>query len=242
MKKSIFTQAEREALDQKKMPKHIAIVMDGNRRWAKLKGKNTIFGHRAGAKALENIILAAIELSIPYLTVYAFSTENWKRSEEEVTGLFSLFDFYLRKKIRQMKKRSICFQTIGNDKKFPLSLQTQIQRAKEETQEGKALHFSVALNYGGRDEICRAVTKIMQQNVKNEIDENLFEQYLDTSNSPQLDLFIRAGGEQRISNFLLWQTSYAEIIFEETLWPDFSPAILYNAICEYQRRERRRGK
>jgi len=242
----IFTAQEIEDLKAHKIPKHLAIMMDGNRRWAKEKKLPISVGHKKGADNLKTITRAASEIGIKYLTCYAFSTENWYRSSGEVLGLLRLLENYLTKQTKELVKEGVKLSTIGNLSKFPKKLQRLIQESKELTKEGKAIEVILALNYGSRDEIKRCVLKIIADYDKQKVDinnftEEHFTKYLDTNKWPDPDLLIRTSGEMRISNFLLWQISYTELYLTDTLWPSFSASNLYQSILEYQKRKRRKG-
>lgn len=228
----------------KKLPKHVAIIMDGNRRWAKKRGLLKP-GHFEGAETVDLIVEAAEELGIQELTLYAFSTENWKRSKLEVKTLLKILDDFLLKKWQKMVKKGICFGSIGDLSAFPEKTQKNIEFVKKKTEGGKKMRLTLALNYGSRDEICRACDKIAKKMAAGEIQkvtEELFDRHLDTADLSPLDLFIRTSGEMRLSNFLLWQLSYAEIYVTDTLWPDFSPQELLRAVKNYEQRQRRVGR
>lgn len=244
---NIFPQNLLEKLDTKKIPSHVAIVMDGNRRWAKKNKLSYIEGHKRGAENLSSIVEAAAEIGIKVLTVYAFSTENRQRSKGEVAALMKLFQSYLLKYTEKLKKENVRLHVIGDLSKIPRSLKKCFEESLEDTREGKKIDLVIAINYGGRDEITRAFKKIILDYNKKVIDvsnitEELISSYLDTAKMPDPDLLIRTSGELRISNFLLWQSSYAEFCALDVLWPDFSPRHLYDAILGYQQRERRFGK
>ncbi|MEW6007285.1 MAG: isoprenyl transferase [bacterium] len=228
------------------LPNHIAIIMDGNGRWALERHLPRIAGHREGMKAVERIIKAASDLGIKVLTLYAFSTENWKRPEKEVSFLMDLFCEYIKKKIGGLQKNDVKIRTCGEIKKLPKKVLTLLEDACYKTRENQGLILNIALNYGARDEILRAVRRIVETalkgNVKlDEIDEDLFSSFLDTHPLPNPDLLIRTSGEQRISNFLLWQIAYTELWITPVLWPDFNEEHLKMAIKDYQERKRRFG-
>ena len=231
------------------VPNHVAIIMDGNRRWARAQGKPAGFGHKAGAKTLEKIVRYANEIGLQHITVYAFSTENWKRNEAEVEGLMALLAFQLKNfnKILGKNREKIRFKVIGNRQGLSSSLQKAIVKMEEETKNNTALTAVIAINYGGRDEILHSVKSIVSD-VNNgfidfdNIDEETISNYLYTGSIPDPDLLIRTSGEERISNFLLWQLAYAELYFTDCLWPEFTKEEFYKAIVEYQGRERRFGK
>ena len=228
------------------IPDHIAIVMDGNRRWAKQKGYPPIYGHWRGAEVLTDICRFASKLGIKVLTVYAFSTENWSRPRKEIDQLMKLISFYLRKKRKSMIEESVRLETIGDLSRLPAFVQEQLNQVKEATAQGSKIKLVLALNYGSRDEIRRAFVKMAddlerKKIVKEEISEELISGYLDTASLGDPSLFIRTSGEQRLSNFLLWQMSYTEVYITKVLWPDFKPQDLLDAVLEFQRRERRLG-
>ncbi|NLK71549.1 MAG: isoprenyl transferase [Clostridiales bacterium] len=233
--------------DYSKLPKHIAIIMDGNGRWAQKKGLPRILGHKAGVEAIRDIIITASDIGISFLTVYAFSTENWKRPEEEVKGLFKLLIVYLEKEIEEIYKNNVKLNIIGDYKKLPQGILDKIEYALNYTKNNTGLVFNIALNYGGRDEILKVVREIYRMTKENkieneeEIDYNLIEHLLYTNGIPDPDLIIRTSGELRLSNFLLWQSAYSEFWCTDTLWPDFKKEDLIKAIEAYQTRERRYG-
>ncbi len=235
-----------EGIDTAKMPRHIAIILDGNGRWAKKNGKLRQQGHKAGADNVETIGDAMIEYGIPYLTVYAFSTENWKRSEEEVSYLMGLMKRYLMHNKKDALKKGIRIRVIGDKERLSSDLQQLINEIERDTATMDKLNLTFAINYGGRDEIIRAVRKVMidvqsGELSPNDMDETLFATYLDTKDLPDPDLMIRTSKEERISNFLLWQLAYSEFYFTEKLWPEFSKEDLLEAIKIYAGRERRFG-
>lgn len=228
-------------------PEHVAIIMDGNRRWA-LKRKLPIsIGHLRGAEAIDNIVAACKELGVKVLTLFAFSTENWNRSEGEVNALLNLFYLYLENKKELMIRQGIRFSTIGDLTPFPKKLQDLIDDIRQATSRCEAVELVVALNYGSRHEITRAFKKIIEdietkKISKQNVTEKLISEYLDTFRWKDPDLLIRTSGEKRLSNFLLWQLSYTEVHVSEVMWPDFSKEHLLNAIKEYQQRQRRFGE
>ena len=234
-------------IDIKRLPKHIAIIMDGNGRWAKLRNKPRVFGHREGAKSVRKVVEAAARLGINNLTLYAFSTENWNRPKHEVKTLMKLLVSALKRELVLMKKNNIKLNAIGHTDKMPENVQHELQEVLDETKTNTGLVLTLALSYGARQEIQRAIQEISYK-VKNNIisvenvDEDIINKHLYTQNLPDVDLLIRTSGEVRISNFLLWQIAYAELYFTEELWPDFDETSLYNAITDYQLRERRFGK
>ena len=231
-------------LDPKKIPQHVAIIMDGNRRWAKSKGLSVTEGHQAGAKNLTRIVDYGQKLGVKHITVYALSTENWrKRTKKEVRGIFNLLVKIVREKKEEYKKRGVRFFVLGNFQAFPLRVKRAIGEILKVVLKHERMKFNVALNYGGRDEIVRAIKNIVKDGVSpSKIDEKLVSRYLYTNGQPDPDLVIRTGGEIRVSNFLLWQLSYSELYFTDTFWPDFGPKELEKAIAEYQERARRFGK
>ena len=232
--------------DNNNLPKHIAIIMDGNRRWAKEKGMPGKLGHTEGAKTLEVVAKYCNNIGIKYLTVYAFSTENWKRSKEEVDWLMNLLEKYIKDFDKNNKKENIKIRVIGDITRLRPSFQEGIKRIEENTKSNTGLQFNIALNYGGRDEIMYA-TKLLTKKVQNgelkvnDIDEKMFETCLYTYDSPDVDLMIRTSGEIRVSNFLPWQLSYAEMYFTDCYWPDFKEKQLDLAISEYKKRNRKFG-
>jgi undecaprenyl diphosphate synthase len=245
-KNCIYSKEELSLLDPMKIPHHIAIIMDGNRRWAKMNKKHYLLGHKRGVENLERIVRAAIALKVKILTAYAFSTENWNRSKKEISSILQLFQIYLKRYARIMKKEDVRMRIIGDVSKFSLKIQALLKESEEYTADGKKMELVLAVNYGGRDEIKRALKNIVvdcenKKIDKKDIDENLISSYLDTSFAKDPDLLIRTSGELRLSNFLLWQMSYAEFFVVETFWPDFSEKHLFDAILEYQKRERRFG-
>lgn len=240
---------EQLKLDIKKnpLPKHLAIIMDGNGRWAKLKGKPRVFGHKNGVTSVREIIEGCAEIGIPFLTLYAFSTENWKRPKLEVRTLMALLVSSLKKELKNLQKNNIKLNAIGNIGDLPQKAQKELNDVIENTKNNTALTLTLALSYGAREEIVNVIKKISKKVVNNEIqleeiNENIINNHLYTFSLPDVDLMIRTSGEKRISNFLLWQLAYAELYFTDTLWPDFRKENLFNAILNYQNRERRFGK
>ena len=232
-----------EGIDRKNLPKHIAIIMDGNGRWANTKGKLRLFGHQNGVKAVRDTAEGAAKLGIKYLTLYAFSTENWNRPEKEVNALMTLLVSAIHKETKTLMDNNIRLSTIGDIKKLPAKAQKELNEAIEKTNNNTQMTLVLALSYSSRWEILSAVKNIITDNKKaEEINEITFQQYLTTKSVPDPELLIRTSGEHRISNFLLWQIAYSELYFTETLWPDFRRADLYKAILNYQNRERRFGK
>lgn len=233
-------------LNPEKMPKHVAIIMDGNGRWATKRGLPRKAGHKAGAEALERIIYSAKELGLEHLTVYAFSTENWKRSAEEVGAIMDLLRFYLKNYFKKFVKDNIRMHVIGEKSRLDTDIQKAIAEIEDLSREKNGMTVHVALNYGGRDELRRAVTKIARETADgtlspDAITEDTISDALDTAGTPDPELMIRTSGEERISNFLLWQIAYSEFFFSDTLWPDFDKKELERAIYYYQNRERRFG-
>ena len=228
------------------VPNHIAIILDGNGRWAKERGMPRTYGHVKGCANLENICYDIKDLGVKYLTVYAFSTENWKRSKEEVDGLMKLFRNYLKKCIKISQKNNMRVKVIGDITAFDSDIQESIKKLEDFSKDFTDLHFQIALNYGSRDEIIRAVRKLARDCVDgkvhpDQIEEKTFENYLDTHDIPDPDLLIRTSGELRLSNYLLWQLAYTEFYFTDVPWPDFSKRELEKAIEQYNARDRRYG-
>ncbi len=230
-------------LDSKCIPYHIAIIMDGNRRWAAERNLSPIKGHESGAKNLARLVEYCEKLGVKYLTVYALSTENWrKRAKREVKGIFDLLIKIAKEKSKEYRKKGIKFFVLGNFQAFPLRVKRTIGEVLKVVLKHERMKFNVALNYGGRDELIRAIRKMIKDGVRPiEVNEKLVARYLDTSGQPDPDLIIRTGGEIRLSNFLIWQMSYAELYFTDTFWPDFGPKELEKAIYDYQKRQRRFG-
>lgn len=226
------------------MPQHIAIIMDGNRRWAKKRGLSSTEGHRAGAENLEKIVNYCQKLGVKHLTVYALSTENWRRrAKSEVRGIFNILVEAVRRKKKEYQRQGVRVFILGNFQAFPLRVRQALQQILAVVKQHERLKFNIALNYGGRAEIIQAIKHIIADGIPPEkVDEKLVSRYLYTNGQPDPDLIIRTGGEIRLSNFLLWQLSYAELYFTKTLWPDFSPHELNKAIWQFQQRERRLGK
>ena len=230
-----------------KIPQHVAIILDGNGRWAKKKGMPRNYGHTMGAKNVEVICKAAYDMGISYVTMYAFSTENWNRPDSEVSALMKLLNSCLKNCIKTAKKNNMQVRVIGDVSKLDETMQRQIIELEKESAYNTGLHFQIALNYGGRDEMIRAIKKIAEEYKDNnitldDITQEKIVNYLDTKDIPDPDLLIRTSGEQRISNFLMWQSAYSELYFTDVPWPDFSPAELQKAVEEYDSRDRRYGK
>ena len=232
-----------EKLDKENLPKHIAITMDGNGRWAKTQGKFRVFGHENGVKAVRNTVEAAAELGIKYLTLYAFSTENWNRPKLEVDALMTLLISTISKETKTLMDNNIRLSAIGNLNDLPKKCQRELQEAIDKTKGNNRTTLILALSYSSKWEIINAIKQIVKDGIsEDDINEEMFSQYLTTKGVPNPELLIRTSGEQRISNFLLWQISYSELYFTEKLWPEFSKEDLYEAIFEFQQRERRFGK
>lgn len=229
-------------LDLKKLPYHIAIIMDGNGRWAKQRGQPRLFGHHQGVKTVREITEACAEIGIKWLTLYAFSTENWNRPILEVTGLMGLLLETTRKELDTLLKNDIRLNIIGDVNKLPEATRKVLQEAVIRTKDNKGLCLSLALNYSARWEILDAVNRIIKENPEILVTEDVFRKALASSEIPDPELLIRTSGEKRISNFLLWQCAYTEFYFTDILWPDFSKSDLYLAIENYQQRERRFGQ
>ena len=228
------------------IPRHVAIILDGNGRWAKAKGMPRTYGHIKGCENLEKICSIAKELGVKYLTVYAFSTENWKRSKEEVDGLMKLFRNYMKRCIQISKENKMCVRVIGDPTMFDKDLQEKIKELEEYSKQYDELHFQIALNYGSRDEIKRAVMKMAEDVEKGvllpqQITEDVISDYLDTKGLPDPDLLIRTSGEERLSNFLMWQLAYTEFYFTDVAWPDFDKKEFEKAIDKFNHRDRRYG-
>lgn len=236
-----------DEIDKSRVPQHVAIIMDGNGRWAKQRGSQRIFGHQNGVKAVRAATEAAGEVGVKYLTLYAFSSENWSRPKSEVDALMGLLVETINSEIDTLLKNDIRLQTIGDTSALPISVQEKLKDVIIKTANCKTLTAILALSYGARFEIVEAAKKIAisAKNGKLDVDDlnpNIFSQYLDTANIPDPALMIRTSGEIRLSNFLLWQLAYAELYFTPVLWPDFNKDEFYKAIIEYQKRERRFGK
>lgn len=228
-----------------RVPNHIAIILDGNGRWAQKRGMPRSFGHVKGCENLEDICEVAKELGVKYLTVYAFSTENWKRSREEVDGLMKLFRNYLKKCIKISQKNNMRVKVIGDITAFDSDIQESIEKLEDFSKDFTDLHFQIALNYGSRDEITRAVNRMLEDQkagkLETPVSEDTISGYLDTAGLPDPDLMIRTSGELRLSNYLLWQLAYSEFYFTDVPWPDFKKEELVKAIEKYNERDRRYG-
>lgn len=234
-------------IDKANLPIHIAIIMDGNGRWAQRRKRPRLYGHKAGADSVRHIVEASREIGIRYLTLYAFSSENWRRPDQEVSGLMSILKRYLQSELPEMQKNGIRLRAIGDHSRLPEDVRRSLESVIKDTAGNDKLTLNLALSYGGRNEIVRAVQKISRQcmngskSVESICDDDI-DQSLDTTGMPDPDLMIRTGGEARLSNFLLWQLSYAEIYFTDTMWPDFRKEAYIQAIADYQQRQRRFGK
>ena len=227
-------------------PQHVAIIMDGNGRWAQARGKPRLFGHHAGAKRVREIVEACPDLGVKYLTIFAFSTENWKRTQSEVSGLMGLFRRYIQKEARDLLKRGVRVRFIGDRVKLDDKLVDLMDELELMTSDNDRVHLTIALNYGGRDEVARAAQRLAFDVARGailpkDVDEETLPRYLDTYVLPDPDLVIRTSGEARISNFLLWQSAYAEYEFIETLWPDFNDKIFATIVAKYAGRTRSYG-
>ncbi len=229
-----------------KIPTHVSIIMDGNGRWAKQHGRPRTFGHRKGAEVVMDICRDADDLGIRYLTIYAFSTENWQRAESEVRALMALFKTYLGICHREALEHHMCVRIIGDTSALSEDLRELIRILEEDTRDFDGLHLQIAINYGSRDEMLRAMRRMMRDNAEGrlsegELDDAMFASYLDTAGIPDPDLMIRTSGEERLSNYLMWQHAYSEFYFTDTLWPDFNREELLKAIEAYTKRDRRYG-
>jgi len=233
-------------LDMERIPEHIGIIMDGNGRWAKAKGYPRTLGHKAGVETIRRVLKEAQRLGVKYITLYAFSTENWKRPKEEVGALMKLLVQYFRSELNELHENGVVVNTIGDISKLPKECIKEIEIAKEKTKNNTGIVMNLALNYGGRDEIVRAVKSLVKDAVEGkilpeEIDEKSIERYLYTAKMPDPDMIIRPSGEQRLSNFLLWQCAYSEFWYSDINWPDFTEQDLRKAIFDFQNRDRRFG-
>ncbi|WP_269221749.1 MULTISPECIES: isoprenyl transferase [Flavobacterium] len=237
----------KEKINTKNIPSHLAIIMDGNGRWAKQQGFLRTLGHESGSKSVKKIIQECLDLGVQYLTLYAFSTENWNRPKLEVDTLMRVLINSLKKELKTMQEGNIKMNAIGNIDKLPKNAQKQLAEVIDKTKENTKMTLTLALSYGSREELVNVV-KIISDKVKNNIisidaiDDSIINEHLYTHNLPDVDLLIRTSGEHRISNFLLWQIAYAELYFTDVLWPDFKEKDLHEAIISYQKRERRFGK
>jgi undecaprenyl diphosphate synthase len=225
-----------------RIPKHVGIIMDGNGRWAESRGIPRVEGHRRGVERSKEVIEVAVELGLKALTLYTFSTENWRRPSAEVTTLMKLLEIYLKNELEKLRKNGVVFKPIGDIARLPDFIQAILKEAEEKTADNKGMVLTTALSYSGRNEILRAVKKVIASGMKPEdLTEEVFESYLDTAGHLPPDLIIRTSGEMRISNFLLWQSAYSEFYFTDTLWPDFNKDEFLLAIQDYKRRDRRFG-
>ena len=239
--------SNRELLDPSRMPRHVGIIMDGNGRWATERRYPRVYGHRNAVKAVRATVEAAVELELEVLTLYAFSTENWRRPAQEVSTLMDLFAEYLQKELKTMLDNNVRFQVAGESQGLPQFLQQPLNLALESTSENTGLLLNLAVNYGGRAELVRAVKKIsslVQSGNLNleEINEDLISEHTFTPGIPDPDLIIRTSGEKRLSNFLIWQAAYSEYFFTDVLWPDFDKEDFFQALLEFQKRNRRLGR
>jgi undecaprenyl diphosphate synthase len=235
-----------QAIDFARLPRHVAVIMDGNGRWAKLRHKRRVEGHRAGIASVRDVVETSARLGLEVLTLYAFSVENWKRPKTEVSTLMGLLKRYLRLELDTLLRNNIRFRVIGRMHELPRDVQGELQRGMDRTAQATGLLFNIALNYGGRTEITDAVRRLVADVMANgrdasRVDEQLLSSYLYTAGQPDPDLLIRTSGEMRVSNFLLWQIAYAEIWVTDVLWPDFRRRHLLQAVLDYQKRERRYG-
>ena len=234
-------------LDKNNIPKHVAIIMDGNGRWAKQKGEMRIFGHTNGVESVRESLTAAAEIGVKYLTLYAFSTENWNRPKEEVAALMDLLVKAIYDEVEELNEKGVRLETIGNTSILPVPCREALTKAKERTKNNDKITLILALSYSSRWEIAQAVKTMAEESISGKlnvetINEDLISSYLSTSNFPDPELLIRTSGENRVSNFLMWQLAYTELYFTETLWPDFKKEHFFKAIKDYQDRERRFGK
>ncbi|MBI4855513.1 MAG: isoprenyl transferase [Acetobacterium woodii] len=229
-------------LDKDNLPEHIAIIMDGNGRWAKAKNRPRLFGHNAGMKTLKKIVRASSDAGIKIVTMYAFSTENWKRSQDEVDGLMNIAVEYFHKEVGELHENNVKINVIGNLERLSKKVRESAVKAMNTTAANTGLILNIALNYGGRDELIHAVKDLIGQGITaEEITEQHISDHLYTKGQPDPDLLIRTGGESRLSNFMLWQMAYTEFMFTDIFWPDFEVAVYYEMIHDYQKRNRRYG-
>lgn len=245
-KKNPSAEELKKLIDMERLPKHIAIIMDGNGRWAQQRFRPRNFGHQEGMKRVVEIVEVASKLGIKHLTLYAFSTENWKRPKKEIDGLMKILVTYIRRELEKLCRNNVKLQVLGDISKLPTVPREEVERAVKETEDNSGMVLNIALNYGGRDEIIRGVKKIVKDiNMGNidvdDINATTFSHYLYTKGQPDPDLLIRPSGELRLSNFLLYQIAYSEFCFSDVLWPDFKEDKLYEAIIDYQARDRRFG-
>ena len=245
---SIFNKKSKDTtsidIDINNIPRHIGIIMDGNGRWAKKRNLPRSYGHKAGVETIRRIIKECNRLGVRYLTLYAFSTENWKRPQDEVSALMGILVEYLKKEFQELNKNQVVINYIGDISKLPLKCQDELIRAKENTKNNTGVVMNLALNYGGRAEIIEAINSFLRDHSGEKdlnITEEVLEKYLYTSGMPDPDIIIRPSGEQRLSNFMLWQCAYTEFWYSDILWPDFTEKDLQQAILDYQNRDRRFG-
>lgn len=236
-----------DTIDKTKLPRHIAIIMDGNGRWAKKRHLPRVMGHRAGVETIREIVKECSRLKIPYLTLYAFSTENWKRPKEEVNALMNLLVEYLRKEVRQLHENAVRIRAIGDLSALPALAQQELAEAMEKTGDNKGVTLSLSLSYGSRNDIRTAIQKMLEECERGElraadIEEETLRRYLSTRFLPDPDLIIRPSGEYRLSNFLMWEAAYSEFWFSDICWPDFTKEDLHKAIFDFQNRDRRFGQ
>lgn len=236
-----------DTIDKTKLPRHIAIIMDGNGRWAKKRHLPRVMGHRAGVETIREIVKECSRLKIPYLTLYAFSTENWKRPKEEVNALMNLLVEYLRKEVRQLHENAVRIRAIGDLSALPALAQQELAEAMEKTRDNKGVTLSLSLSYGSRNDIRKAIQKMLEECERGElraadIEEETLRRYLSTRFLPDPDLIIRPSGEYRLSNFLMWEAAYSEFWFSDICWPDFTKEDLHKAIFDFQNRDRRFGQ
>ena len=234
-------------VDLERLPRHVAIIMDGNGRWAKRKKKPRLFGHKAGADSVRDIVEISRKIGIKYITLYAFSSENWNRPAQEVTGLMSILKRYLEAELSQMQKNDIRLMSIGDRSRLPESVRETLESVIKKTSANSKLILNLALSYGARDEIVRAMKGLARECLAGERDidsitSEVVSSHLDTADLPDPDLLIRTGGESRLSNFMLWQASYSEIYFTDVMWPEFRKDLFLQALSQYQSRERRFGR
>jgi undecaprenyl diphosphate synthase len=227
-------------------PRHVAIIMDGNGRWARARGLPRVAGHRQGVEAVRRAVVGGLELGIEYLTIFAFSSENWKRPEREIDDLMGLLRIYLRNEIEELSRQGVRVRFIGDRERLSRDIRALLDEAEATTSANLAITLTIALNYGSRQEIARAARRLARDVANgalapDDVTAETFGRYLDTRDTPDPDLLIRTSGEQRLSNFLLWQSAYTELVYLPTLWPDFKKVDLENAIAEFHRRERRYG-
>lgn len=235
-----------DKLDQAKLPRHVAIIMDGNGRWAKQRHRPRLYGHRAGAKAVREVVEIAGELHIPHLSVYAFSTENWSRPQDEVSGLFKLFMQYLKSEVDELNRRNVILKIIGSSENVDPDFLAKAHRIASKTWNNSGLQLNVLFNYGGRQDVIQAIHSIVEDVDngslnKRDINDEIITEHLYTKGIPDPDLVIRTSGEYRLSNFLIWQTAYSELYITDTLWPDFGKIEFVTALLDYQKRKRRFG-